>query len=117
MFELRLDKFVNELNRDAVGKCCGGYSSNSVDMPGSGNATTSAAATRNGREMCQEECHIFFRVCFLNYQSNMDKINKFKCHYGDKTTSVLTSTSSSDSATKSYNYTIKFPFDFSWPVS
>ncbi|KAF7487799.1 Neurogenic locus protein delta [Sarcoptes scabiei] len=96
IFELRLDRFVNELNRDASGRCCANISSSS--SPSSSN------------ESCHHQCKTFFRVCFKNYQANIDTSSN--CVYGEKITPVLSS-SSSDS--HQLNHTLLFPFNFTWP--
>lgn len=95
MFELRVDRFTNELNRDASGQCCGLQNSTSI--------SSSYPA------VCEEKCQTFFRVCFKNYQANIDpKLDD--CLYGQKVTEVL-------SANQITAHVIKFPFTFSWPVS
>nr|XP_046919596.1 neurogenic locus protein delta-like [Dermatophagoides farinae] len=86
IFQLRLDRFVNEYNRDASGRCCGAAAA----AAGHNNTTTSTT-------ICKEKCQTFFRICFKNYQANID--TNSNCLYGEKLTPVLSpiTTATSDS--------------------
>lgn len=106
IFELRLDAFVNELNRDASGQCCHSTSS----------TNNTAIIVNNGDEQhqqqqqtCEHKCHTFFRVCFQNYQAKIGN-NLDNCVYGQKMTPVLNEKRISKHA-------IILPFQYSWPVS
>lgn len=89
LFELRLDSFVNKVNRDASGRCCG--------------------QPIEGDQNCDQTCQTYFRVCFKNYQTNID--TSTECVYGQKLINVA------DSNDSRLNMTIRFPFSFAWPVS
>lgn len=104
IFELRLDAFVNELNRDASGQCCHSTSS----------TNNTAIIVNNGDEQhqqqqqtCEHKCHTFFRVCFQNYQAKIGN-NLDNCVYGQKMTPVLNEKRISKHA-------IILPFQYSWP--
>ena len=113
VFELRFDRFQNELGRDAKGHCCDGFK-------------VSSPTTNGGR--CSEACRTQFRVCLKHYQTSIDLSGA--CTYGDFSTPVLgdnsldftaVSNSSSSSVKASDDsangYTVRLPFEFSWPVS
>lgn len=117
VFELRFDRFQNELGRDAKGHCCDGFKTSS---PSSSSGT-------GGR--CSEACRTQFRVCLKHYQTSIDLSGV--CTYGDFSTPVLgensldfsaaaANSSSSVNANKdnaANGYTVRLPFEFSWPVS
>ena len=113
MFELRFDRFQNELGRDVKGHCCDGFKAS----PSSSNGGA------GGR--CSEACRTQFRVCLKHYQTSIDLSGA--CTYGDFSTPVLgensldfTAANSSSSFVKASNasgYTVRLPFEFSWPVS
>ena len=117
VFELRMDRFQNELGRDAKGHCCRGFKTSS------GSGLVGAA---NGR--CSETCRTQFRVCLKQYQTSIDLSGP--CIFGDYLTPVIgdnsldlinnnnnISSSSSSSSDNTTGYTVRLPFDFSWPVS
>lgn len=112
VFELRMDRFQNELGRDAKGHCCRGFKTSSSSMSGSVGAA-------NGR--CSETCRTQFRVCLKQYQTSIDLSGP--CIFGDYMTPVigdnnsLELSSSSSNNTNVTGYTVRLPFDFSWPVS
>ncbi len=107
VFELRFDRFQNELGRDAKGHCCDGFKA-SLSSP-------------NGGARCSEACRTQFRVCLKHYQTSIDLSGA--CTYGDFSTPVLgdnsldftNATNSNSSVTN--GYTVRLPFEFSWPVS
>ena len=111
VFELRMDRFQNELGRDAKGHCCRGFKTSSSSMSGSVGAA-------NGR--CSESCRTQFRVCLKQYQTSIDLSGP--CIFGDYMTPVigdnsLDLSSSNNNSTNVTGYTVRLPFDFSWPVS
>lgn len=97
VFELRLKSFINENGKDHLGQCCGGE--------------------RNGR--CTAPCRTRFRVCLKHFQNTIDTTSA--CTFGDVMTPVLGENNIhlGDSATNvpGFSNPIRFPFDFSWPVS
>lgn len=97
VFELRLKSFINENGKDHLGQCCGGE--------------------RHGR--CTTPCHTRFRVCLKHFQNTIDTTSA--CTFGDVMTPVLgeNNVHLGDSATNvpGFSNPIRFPFDFSWPVS
>jgi hypothetical protein len=98
VFEFRLISFINELSRDAVGNCCG-----------------SGYRVENNIEICSEKCQTFFRVCLKHYQTNIDPSPP--CTFGEVTTKAFNDSSViiKDNALNGLDYTIRFPFNFSWP--
>lgn len=109
VFELRFDRFENELGRDAKGHCCDGFKASSPSSPNGGR--------------CSEACRTQFRVCLKHYQTSIDLSGA--CTYGDFSTPVLgdnslqfnNNKSSSTTNSTSSGYTVRLPFEFSWPVS
>ena len=108
VFELRFERFENELGRDAKGHCCDGFKASPSSLNG-------------GR--CSEACRTQFRVCLKHYQTSIDLSGA--CTYGDFSTPVLgdnsldfnrsiVASSTNDTAS---GYTVRLPFEFSWPVS
>ncbi|XP_057378473.1 neurogenic locus protein delta-like [Daphnia carinata] len=105
VFELRFDRFQNELGRDAKGHCCDGFKASS--------------SSPNGGARCSEACRTQFRVCLKHYQTSIDLSGA--CTYGDFSTPVLgdnsldftNATNSNSSVTN--GYTVRLPFEFSWP--
>lgn len=98
MFELRLKSFVNEYGKDSLGKCCSG------------------SVSRTGE--CSGVCKTSFRVCLKQYQVNIDTTSA--CTYGDVVTPVLGENVvnlSANVAMSSFTNPIRFPFEFTWPVS
>lgn len=97
MFELRLKSFVNEYGKDSLGKCCSG------------------SASRTGE--CSGVCKTRFRVCLKQYQVKIDTTSP--CTYGDVVTPVLGENvlNLSANALPSFSNPIRFPFEFTWPVS
>lgn len=98
VFELRLKSFTNEYGKDNMGKCCSG------------------STTINGT--CLGVCKTRFRVCLKQYQAKIDTTTP--CTYGDVVTPVLGGNIvnlNPDVALPSFTNPIRFPFDFSWPVS
>lgn len=81
-----------------MGKCCSGSTTNNGD--------------------CLGVCKTRFRVCLKQYQAKIDTTTP--CTYGDVVTPVLGGNVvnlSPDVALPSFTNPIRFPFDFSWPVS
>lgn len=98
VFELRLKSFVNEYGKDNLGKCCSGSTS------------------RTGE--CSGVCRTRFRVCLKQYQVKIDTTTP--CTYGDVVTPVLGENVvnlSTNVAQPSFTNPIRFPFEFTWPVS
>lgn len=110
VFELRFDRFLNELGRDAKGHCCRGFKT----------ASSSSSSTGGGR--CSETCRTQFRVCLKHYQTSIDLSGP--CTYGDFLTPVLGDNSLTfvnntvvESNSTVTGYTVRLPFEFTWPVS
>jgi len=105
VFELRLDRFHNDLGHDVEGHCCRGTAASPASSP--------AAASRRCSELTQ------FRVCLKHYQTSID-VNG-PCTYGSAETQVLGQNTfdlrASDAPDAKIGYTIRLPFEFSWPVS
>lgn len=98
VFELRLKSFINENGKDSLGQCCSGE--------------------RNGR--CVGPCRTRFRVCLKHYQQKIDPLSA--CTFGDVMTPVLGENNVHLNQTGAldipgFTNPIRFPFDFSWPVS
>ena len=97
VFELRLKSFINENGKDSLGQCC--------------------SAEQSGR--CIGSCRTRFRVCLKHYQNKIDLTSA--CTFGDVMTPVLGDNNIhlADSAGNIGGFAnpIRFPFDFSWPVS
>lgn len=96
VFELRLKSFVNENGKDSLGQCCSGE--------------------RNGS--CTGPCRTRFRVCLKHFQSKIDTTSA--CTFGDVITPVLGENNvrlNDGVKIPGFNNPIRFPFDFSWPVS
>lgn len=101
VFELRVERFDNELRRDAEGHCCSGTKS-----------------PLNGRiNECSGSCRTQIRVCLKHYQTSIDLSGP--CTYGDFTTPVLfdNSGTANVSGVADDGYTVRLPFEFSWPVN
>lgn len=99
VFELRLKSFINDYGKDSVGQCC------------SGTRSSDSGA-------CSGPCRTRFRVCLKHYQANIDTTSP--CTFGDVITPVLgennvrlVGTAQRDG----FANPIRFPFDFTWPVS
>lgn len=99
LFELRLKHFTNENGKDNVGECCSGKSDDS------------------GK--CIGTCKTRFRVCLKHYQAQIDVLSS--CTFGKVETPVLgeNSVNLTTQSTQALGFTnpIRFPFDFTWPVS
>lgn len=98
VFELRLKSFVNEYGKDSLGKCCSGSTSKTGE--------------------CSGVCKTRFRVCLKQYQVKIDTTTP--CTYGDVVTPVLGENIvnlSPNVAIPGFTNPIRFPFDFTWPVS
>jgi delta len=100
LFELKLKSFKNDKGKDNIGACCSGVS----DASGK----------------CIGTCKTRFRVCLKHYQAKIDL--KSPCTFGDVITPVLGDNtfnmSLADQPTiKGFVNSIRFPFDFAWPVS
>lgn len=98
VFELRLKSFINDYGKDAVGLCCSGETT----------------------ETCTAPCRTRFRVCLKHYQQRVDTTSP--CTFGDVITPVLGDNSLQMDAppasnVEGFNNPIRFPFDFTWPVS
>lgn len=98
IFELRLKSFRNDRGRDNVGVCCSGRSE-----PKSGK--------------CIGTCKTRFRVCLKNYQATIDPNSR--CTFGDVVTPVLgdNSVNLTNQQPEGFVNPIRFPFEFTWPVS
>jgi len=103
VFELRLDRFHNDLGHDVEGHCCRG--------------TASVASAAASSRRCSETCLTQFRVCLKHYQTSID-VNG-PCTYGSAETQVMGQNSfdlrASDAPDAKIGYTIRLPFEFSWP--
>lgn len=129
VFELRFDRFENELGRDAKGHCCDGFKASS-----SSNGVVGVVVGSR----CSEACRTQFRVCLKHYQTSIDLSGA--CTYGDFSTPVLGGNSldfksmtnnnvnnsistplnainATNDDTSASGYTVRLPFEFSWPVS
>ncbi|GAB6031699.1 hypothetical protein CHUAL_009451 [Chamberlinius hualienensis] len=104
VFEFKLTSFVNELGRDAEGKCCSG--SPSRVLP-------------SDTAVCPGSCRTYFRVCLKHYQANVDP--NPPCIFGDISTPVLGNNSvhltdnNNNVNAKGFTNPLRFPFEFSWP--
>lgn len=105
LFELRLKSFRNDNGVNSVDKCC----SEKQLIGGS----------------CQGSCKTRFRVCLKQYQAEIDTTSS--CTFGAAATPIL--------GDNTFNFTlhslpsknqlkiglsinpIRFPFEFTWPVS
>lgn len=107
--------FVNDHSRDADGRCCSGAR---VVPSSSGAATT----------VCPGVCRTFFRVCLKHYQAIVDP--NPPCTYGNTITPVLgnntlhfkdtipsDNNNNNTNSTNGFTNPLRFPFNFSWPVS
>lgn len=104
VFELRLSSFVNDLARDAEGKCC---------AAGVGVPSSAKQGTR-----CPGVCRTYFRVCLKHYQTNVDP--NPPCTFGDIITPVLGNnsvhlTDNNNINVPGFTNPLRFPFTFSWP--
>lgn len=95
MFELRLKSFSNDFGKDSLGQCCSGE--------------------RTG--LCRTPCRTSFRVCLKHYQVQIDTTSG--CTFGDVVTPVLgaNNVNLDETVLKGFTNPIRFPFDFTWPVS
>lgn len=107
VFELRFDRFQNELGRDAKGHCCDGFKASSSSSNGGVGVV--------GGGKCSEACRTQFRVCLKHYQTSIDLVGA--CTYGDFSTPILGDNSLDFTSNNSAGYTVRLPFEFSWPVS
>lgn len=99
VFELQLSRFQNSLGRSAERSCCRGTWSSDMAK-------------------CTETCRTRFRVCLKHYQTSIDLSGP--CTYGDFMTPVLGDNSFDLNSTKigdDKGFTVRLPFEFSWPVS
>ena len=69
VFEIKLNSFKNEFQRDSHGRCCRGY------------------RTKSGQ--CSEQCATRFRVCLTHYQSQIDYSLNRQCTFGEYSLSTL----------------------------
>lgn len=99
LFELRLKSFRNDLGKESLGGCC------------------TERSTQNGT--CIGTCKTRFRVCLKHYQAKIDTTSP--CTFGDVVTPVLGDNSfnltQSQYNSQQSDSSIRFPFDFTWPVS
>ena len=95
VFEVRILSYINELGLDAEGNCC---------------EKSPKPSPLDISQRCSEKCRTFFRICLKHYQVKID-VDNSHCTFGQYITPVLISDNLklSDS--------IKFDFNFSWPVS
>lgn len=96
VFELRLKSFINDYGKDSLGLCCSGEQT----------------------EPCRTPCRTRFRVCLKHYQARVDTTSP--CTFGDVVTPVLGDNSlqlDAAPAIEGFSNPIRFPFDFTWPVS
>lgn len=63
VFEIKLNSFKNDYQRDSHGRCCRGY------------------RTKSGQ--CSESCATRFRVCLTHYQSQIDYNLNRQCTFGE----------------------------------
>lgn len=99
VFELRLKYFKNDYGKDRDGFCCSGK-------------------TDPVTNQCIGTCRTRFRVCLKNYQAKIDMSSP--CTFGDVMTPVVGENSMNLTAlNENLNFVnpIRFPFDFTWPVS
>lgn len=96
VFELRLKSFDNIYGKNDMGKCCSGKSGSNSE--------------------CREPCKTSFRICLKHYQVQIDHS---PCTFGVVVTPVLGGNHINMvlSHHEGFNNPIKFPFDFTWPVS
>lgn len=92
LFELRLKYFKNDFGKDNNGICCSGR-------------------TDPATNQCIGTCKTRFRVCLKHYQAQVDLTSP--CTFGDFATPVA----GENSMNLTDLNTIRFPFDFTWPVS
>lgn len=97
LFELRLNKFINDNGKDNLGMCCSGL----TDDTGK----------------CIGECNTRFRACLMNYQAKIDVTSK--CAFGDVVTPVVGHNNVDFTAQSAQQFMnpFRFPFNFTWPVS
>ncbi|XP_059480709.1 neurogenic locus protein delta-like isoform X2 [Neocloeon triangulifer] len=88
LFELRVSRFDNPLGRDTTGHCCDGEPATD-DL------------------QCGGPCLTSLRVCLKHYQLQVD--TESPCTYGDVHSPLLGDRLLNDT------YTVKFPFQFTWP--
>lgn len=102
LFELRLKSFANDMGRNSLGSCC------------------TEKQSANGT--CIGSCQTRFQICLKNYQAEIDTTSP--CTFGavvtpvlgDNTFNLTPSFYKSQQSDESIN-PIRFPFDFTWPVS
>lgn len=105
LFELRLKSFRNDNGVNSLGRCC------------------SEKLLSNGS--CQGSCKTRFRICLKQYQAEIDTTSS--CTFGSAATQILgdntfnltqftTATRNQPQKGPSIN-PIRFPFEFTWPVS
>lgn len=98
LFELRLKYFKNDYGKDKEGLCCSGRSDSVTNQ-------------------CIGTCKTRFRICLKHYQAKIDTTSP--CTFGDVVTPVVGENSMNLTAANQPNFInpIRFPFDFTWPVS
>ena len=107
LFELRLKSFRNDKGVNSLDRCC----TDRQTLSGS----------------CQGSCKTRFRVCLKQYQAEIDTTSS--CTFGAAATQILgdntlnltqlsmsTGTKNQPQKRSSIN-PIRFPFEFTWPVS
>jgi len=96
VFEVRILSYINELGLDSEGNCC--------------ESSPKPSHQLDSSQGCSEKCRTSFRICLKHYQVKID-VDNSDCTFGQYITPVLVSDNLklSDS--------IKFNFNFSWPVS
>ena len=96
VFELYLAKFENSKGVNSDGNCCNGF------LPGTTKCTAS--------------CRTFFRICWTHYQAQIT--DEVHCSYAEETTPVLGDNDVNfQNLPVKFENPIRFPFQFSWPVS
>jgi delta len=80
-----------------------------------GNCCNRGYRTENNIELCADKCQTFFRVCLKHYQTNIDPSPP--CTFGEVITPVFNDSSVLFKDNNRFDNTIRFPFNFSWPVS
>nr|CAB3238244.1 delta protein [Phallusia mammillata] len=97
MFELRLNRFINDEGRDRGGNCC-----------------SSKNEIREKPEHCQQPCKTAFRICLTHFQRAVD--SSYKCTFGDIRTPVIGENSFDPQQTQYFQqHPIQFNFTLRWP--
>ncbi|XP_076803894.1 uncharacterized protein LOC143447846 [Clavelina lepadiformis] len=95
IFELNLDKFINDEGRNQTGRCC--------------------SASKDGGNTCSGPCRTAFRICLSHFQAKLS--SGTTCVFGQQTTPVLGENTFSPGHDESFQNPVRFSFDFRWPGS